>query len=83
MYMQLEKNYEFITFGNHFKVPGVLAFPVMPQGIELNKCGTVKILALDITYEELINLKEILLKFHGINPGITWDTRRFRINNLN
>ena len=49
------------SFGKISKVPGVLAFPVMPQGIRTGGIESpVQFVILGNTYEELIKWKEII-----------------------
>ena len=51
------------SFREISKVPGVLAFPIMPQGIRTGGCESpVQFVILGNTYDQLIEWKEIIKK---------------------
>ena len=51
------------SFGKISKVPGVLAFPIMPQGIRTGGIESpVQFVILGNTYDQLIEWKEIIKK---------------------
>ncbi len=59
------------SFGKIGKVPGVLAFPIMPQGIRTGGIESpVQFVILGNTYEQLIKWKEIIKKEARKNPGL-------------
>ena len=69
------------SFGKISKVPGVLAFPVMPQGIRTGGIQSpVQFVILGKTYEELINWKNIIKKEARNNPGLTSVQDDFDLN---
>ena len=60
------------SFGKISKVPGVLAFPIMPQGIRTGGIESpVQFVILGNTYNQLIEWKEIIKKEARKNPGLT------------
>jgi multidrug efflux pump subunit AcrB len=60
------------SFGKISRVPGVLAFPVMPQSIRTGGVESpVQFVILGRTYEQLIQWKEIIKKEARKNPGLT------------
>ena len=60
------------SFGKISNVPGVLAFPIMPQGIRTGGVEKpVQFVLLGNTYEKLIKWKEIIKKEARQNPGLT------------
>ena len=62
-------------------MPGVLAFPVMPQGIRTGGIESpVQFVILGNTYEELINWKKLLKMKLGKNPGLTSIQDDFDLN---
>ena len=69
------------SFGKISKVPGVLAFPVMPQGIRTGGIESpVQFVILGNTYEELINWKNIIKNEARKNPGLTSIQDDFELN---
>ena len=69
------------SFGKISQVPGVLAFPVMPQGIRTGGIESpVQFVILGNTYEELIQWKEIIKKEARKNPGLTAIQDDFDLN---
>ena len=63
------RNYE-ESFGKIGKVPGVLAFPVMPQGIRTGGIESpVQFVILGNTYDQLIEWKEIIKREARKNLG--------------
>ena len=75
------KNNEEESFGKISKVPGVLAFPIMPQGIRTGGIQSpVQFIILGKTYEELINWKNIIKKEARKNPGLTSIQDDFDLN---
>ena len=69
------------SFGKISKVPGVLAFPIMPQGIRTGGIQSpVQFVILGKTYEELINWKNIIKKEARKNPGLTSIQDDFDLN---
>ena len=69
------------SFGKISQVPGVLAFPVMPQGIRTGGIESpVQFVILGNTYEQLIQWKEIIKKEARKNPGLTAIQDDFDLN---
>jgi len=69
------------SFGKIGKVPGVLAFPVMPQGIRTGGIqNPVQFVILGNTYEQLIEWKNIIKKEARKNPGLTSIQDDFDLN---
>ncbi len=69
------------SFGKISKVPGVLAFPVMPQGIRTGGIESpVQFVLLGNTYEELIKWKEAIKQEARKNPGLTAIQDDFDLN---
>ena len=69
------------SFGKISKVPGVLAFPVMPQGIRTGGIESpVQFVILGNTYEELIKWKEIIKEKARENPGLASIEDDFDLN---
>ena len=69
------------SFGQISKVPGVLAFPIMPQGIRTGGVESpVQFVLLGNTYEELIKWKEVLKREARKNPGLTSIQDDFDLN---
>ena len=69
------------SFGKIGKVPGVLAFPVMPQGIRTGGIESpVQFVILGNTYEQLIKWKEIIKTEARKNPGLTSIQDDFDLN---
>ena len=69
------------SFGKISKVPGVLAFPVMPQGIRTGGIESpVQFVILGNTYEELIEWKEIIKEKARENPGLASIEDDFDLN---
>ena len=63
------------------KVPGVLAFPIMPQGIRTGGIESpVQFVILGNTYEQLIEWKEIIKREARKNPGLTSIQDDFDLN---
>ena len=63
------------------KVPGVLAFPIMPQGIRTGGIESpVQFVLLGNTYEQLIKWKEIIKKEARKNPGLVSIQDDFDLN---
>jgi len=59
------------SFGTIGRVPGVLAFPVMPQGIRTGGIESpVQFVILGNTYDQLTQWKEIIKKEARKNPGL-------------
>ena len=74
------KNYEGI-FREIAKVPGVLAFPIMPQGIRTGGIESpIQFVILGNTYEQLIEWKEIIKSEARKNPGLTSIQDDFDLN---
>ena len=68
-------------FGKISRVPGVLAFPIMPQGIRTGGVESpVQFVILGNTYEELIEWKEIIKQEARKNPGLTSIEDDFDLN---
>ncbi len=62
-------------------VPGVLAFPVMPQGIRTGGIESpVQFVILGNTYDQLIEWKELIKKEARKNPGLTSIQDDFDLN---
>ena len=69
------------SFGKIARVPGVLAFPIMPQGIRTGGIESpVQFVVLGNTYEQLIEWKEIIKKEARKNPGLTSIQDDFDLN---
>ena len=69
------------SFGKIGRVPGVLAFPVMPQGIRTGGVQSpVQFVILGNTYEQLIKWKNIIKKEARKNPGLTSIQDDFDLN---
>ena len=69
------------SFGKISRVPGVLAFPVMPQGIRTGGIESpVQFVILGNTYEELIKWKEIIKEKARENPGLASIEDDFDLN---
>ena len=69
------------SFSKISKVPGVLAFPVMPQGIRTGGVQSpVQFVILGNTYEKLIEWKELIKKEARKNPGLTSVQDDFDLN---
>ena len=69
------------SFGKIAKVPGVLAFPVMPQGIRTGGIESpVQFVILGNTYEKLIEWKEIIKTEARKNPGLASIQDDFDLN---
>ena len=69
------------SFGKISKVPGVLAFPVMPQGIRTGGVESpVQFVILGNTYDQLIEWKNIIKKEARKNPGLTSIQDDFDLN---
>ena len=69
------------SFGKISRVPGVLAFPVMPQGIRTGGVeNPVQFVILGNTYDQLIEWKNIIKKEARKNPGLTSIQDDFDLN---
>ena len=69
------------SFGKISKVPGVLAFPIMPQGIRTGGIESpVQFVILGNTYDQLIEWKEIIKKEARKNPGLNSIEDDFDLN---
>ena len=69
------------SFGKIGRVPGVLAFPVMPQGIRTGGIESpVQFVILGNTYDQLIEWKEKIKKEARKNPGLTSIQDDFDLN---
>ncbi len=69
------------SFGKIGRVPGVLAFPVMPQGIRTGGVESpVQFVLLGNTYDQLIEWKNIIKKEARKNPGLTSIQDDFDLN---
>ena len=69
------------SFGEISKVPGVLAFPIMPQGIRTGGIESpVQFVILGNTYDQLIEWKERIKKEARKNPGLTSIEDDFDLN---
>ena len=69
------------SFGKISQVPGVLAFPIMPQGIRTGGVESpVQWVILGNTYDQLIEWKNIIKKEARKNPGLTSIQDDFDLN---
>tara|TARA_B100001121_G_C18691207_1_gene623111 strand:+ start:312 stop:3407 length:3096 start_codon:yes stop_codon:yes gene_type:complete len=69
------------SFGEISKVPGVLAFPIMPQGIRTGGVESpVQFVLLGNTYKDLIKWKDIVKREARKNPGLTSIQDDFDLN---
>ena len=69
------------SFGKISKVPGVLAFPIMPQGIRTGGIESpVQFVILGNTYDQLIEWKDLIKKEARKNPGLTSIQDDFDLN---
>ncbi len=69
------------SFGKIGRVPGVLAFPIMPQGIRTGGVESpVQFVVLGNTYNQLVKWKEIIKKEARKNPGLTSIQDDFDLN---
>ena len=69
------------SFGKISQVPGVLAFPIMPQGIRTGGVESpVQFVILGNTYDQLIEWKNIIKKEARENPGLTSIQDDFDLN---
>ena len=69
------------SFGKIGRVPGVLAFPIMPQGIRTGGVESpVQFVLLGNTYDQLIKWKELIKKEARKNPGLTSIQDDFNLN---
>ncbi len=69
------------SFAKIGQVPGVLAFPVMPQGIRTGGIESpVQFVLMGKTYNELIQWKEIIKNEARKNPGLTSIQDDFDLN---
>ena len=69
------------SFGFLSRIPGVLAFPVMPQGIRTGGVESpVQFVILGNTYDQLIEWKELVKKEARKNPGLTSIQDDFDLN---
>ena len=69
------------SFGKISQVPGVLAFPIMPQGIRTGGVESpVQFVILGNTYEKLIEWKNIIKREARKNPGLTSIQDDFDLN---
>ena len=69
------------SFGKIGSVPGVLAFPVMPQGIRTGGVGSpVQFVILGNTYDQLTQWKELIKKEARKNPGLSSIQDDFDLN---
>ena len=69
------------SFGKISRVPGVLAFPVMPQGIRTGGIQSpVQFVILGNTYDQLIEWKNIIKREARKNPGLTSIQDDFDLN---
>ena len=69
------------SFGKISKVPGVLAFPIMPQGIRTGGVESpVQFVILGNTYDQLIEWKNVIKKEARKNPGLTSIQDDFDLN---
>tara|TARA_X000001036_G_scaffold245602_1_gene229025 strand:- start:3218 stop:6313 length:3096 start_codon:yes stop_codon:yes gene_type:complete len=69
------------SFGKISQVPGVLAFPIMPQGIRTGGVESpVQFVILGNTYDQLIEWKNIIKKEARKNPGLTSVQDDFDLN---
>ncbi|OUW73884.1 MAG: multidrug transporter AcrB [Pelagibacteraceae bacterium TMED216] len=69
------------SFGEISQVPGVLAFPIMPQGIRTGGVDKpVQFVILGNTYKQLIEWKNIIKNEARKNPGLTSIEDDFDLN---
>ena len=69
------------SFGKISQVPGVLAFPVMPQGIRTGGIqNPIQFVILGNTYDQLIKWKNIIKSEARKNPGLTSIQDDFDLN---
>ena len=69
------------SYGKISRVPGVLAFPVMPQGIRAGGIqNPVQFVILGNTYDQLIEWKNIIKREARKNPGLTSIQDDFDLN---
>ena len=69
------------SFGKIGSVPGVLAFPVMPQGIRSGGIESpVQFVVLGNTYDQLIEWKKIIKREARKNPGLSSIQDDFDLN---
>ena len=69
------------SFGKISQVPGVLAFPIMPQGIRTGGVESpVQFVILGNTYDQLIEWKNVIKKEARKNPGLTSIQDDFDLN---
>ena len=69
------------SFREISKVPGVLAFPIMPQGIRTGGVESpVQFVILGNTYDQLIEWKDIIKREARKNPGLTSIQDDFDLN---
>ena len=69
------------SFREISKVPGVLAFPIMPQGIRTGGVESpVQFVILGNTYDQLIEQKDIIKREARKNPGLTSIQDDFDLN---
>ncbi len=69
------------SFKKISSVPGVLAFPVMPQGLRTGGVESpVQFVILGNTYEQLVEWKEIIKKEARLNPGLAAIQDDFDLN---
>ncbi len=69
------------SFGKISQVPGVLAFPIMPQGIRTGGVESpVQFVILGNTYDQLIEWKNLIKKEARKNPGLTSIQDDFDLN---
>ena len=69
------------SFGKISQVPGVLAFPIMPQGIRTGGVESpVQFVILGNTYDKLIEWKNVIKKEARKNPGLTSIQDDFDLN---
>ena len=69
------------SFGKISQVPGVLAFPIMPQGIRTGGVESpVQFVILGNTYDDLIKWKNVIKKEARKNPGLTSIQDDFDLN---
>ncbi|MDC0449398.1 efflux RND transporter permease subunit [Pelagibacteraceae bacterium] len=69
------------SFGKISRVPGVLAFPVMPQGIRTGGVQSpIQFVILGNTYDQLIEWKNIIKSEARKNPGLTSVQDDFDLN---
>ncbi|MFL2890151.1 MAG: efflux RND transporter permease subunit [Pelagibacteraceae bacterium] len=69
------------SFKEISRVPGVLAFPVMPQGIRTGGIESpVQFVILGNTYDQLVKWKELIKKEARKNPGLSTIQDDFDLN---